>query len=71
MLLADMHIPKCGYVESHRRPVTKEEIARPVRMAKSFKSKYPFVTIVMQKAYVYRGFMLVNSHSNTWNTITS
>ncbi|KAH7658585.1 B3 DNA binding domain-containing protein [Dioscorea alata] len=54
----DMHIPKCGYVESHRRPVTKDEIAHPVRMAKSFKSKYPFVTIVMQKAYVYRGFML-------------
>ncbi|KAM0932993.1 putative transcription factor B3-Domain family [Dioscorea sansibarensis] len=54
----DMHIPKCGYVESHRRPVTKDEIACPVRMAKSFKSKYPFITIVMQKAYVYRGFTL-------------
>ncbi|KAJ0962777.1 hypothetical protein J5N97_027899 [Dioscorea zingiberensis] len=51
-------IPKCGYVKSRRRPVTEQEIARAFQKAKSFKSRHPFITVVMHKSYVYRGFML-------------
>ncbi|XP_010924476.1 B3 domain-containing protein Os11g0197600 isoform X7 [Elaeis guineensis] len=43
---------------SQRRPVTKEEINKALEQAKSFKSKSPFVRVVMRDSYVYVSFFM-------------
>lgn len=43
---------------SQRRPVTKEEMNKTLEQANSFKSKNPFVHVVMQESYVYVSFFL-------------
>lgn len=45
---------------SQRRFVTKEEVNKALEQAKSFKSKNPFVHVVMRDSYVYVSFFLVN-----------
>ncbi|KAG1346956.1 putative B3 domain-containing protein [Cocos nucifera] len=43
---------------SQRRLVTKEEINKALEQAKSFKSKSPFVRVVMRDSYVYVSFFM-------------
>ncbi|XP_008787668.1 B3 domain-containing protein Os11g0197600-like isoform X2 [Phoenix dactylifera] len=43
---------------SQRRPVTKEEVNEALEQGKSFKSKNPFVHVVMRDSYVYVSFFL-------------